>query len=153
MIGAMKRILLVDDHPLICESLKCLIITDGTLSVCGMAANVQDALALVESTHPHLVITDLTLPGRNGLELIKELAVTHPRIPVMVLSMHDETLYAPRVLQAGGRGYVMKDISQDRLLAAIHIVLGGGVFTSQSVINPPQPAGPAITSHSPSRHR
>lgn len=126
----MKRILLVDDHPLLREGLRRLIVTDDTLSVCGMAATVEEALALVESTQPDLVLTDLTLPGRSGMELISELGASHPGIPILVLSMHDELIYAKRVLQAGGRGYVMKDIAPERLIEAIHLVLGGGVFTS-----------------------
>ena len=131
----MNRILLVDDHPLLREGLGRLIAADDKLSICGMAGTVQEALALVESEKPDLVITDLTLPGRNGLELIKDLGATHPEIPTMVLSMHDEIIYAERVLRAGGCGYVMKDTSPDRLLEAIHVVLGGGVFASPAVTN------------------
>jgi DNA-binding NarL/FixJ family response regulator len=129
------KILLVDDHPLLLEGLARLISAEAGLGVCGMAGSVRDALALVESLKPDLVITDLTLPGRNGLEFIKDLAATHPEIPVIVLSMHDEMIYAERVLRAGGRGYVMKDIPPARLLEAIRIVLGGGVFASQTVTN------------------
>jgi DNA-binding NarL/FixJ family response regulator len=129
------KILLVDDHPLLLEGLARLISAEAGLGVCGMAGSVRDALALVESLKPDLVITDLTLPGRNGLEFIKDLAATHPEIPVIVLSMHDEMIYAERVLRAGGRGYVMKDTTPARLLEAIRIVLGGGVFASQTVTN------------------
>ncbi len=131
----MSRILLVDDHPLLREGLGRLIAAEPGLSVCGMVGAVQDALAMVESEKPDLVITDLTLPGRNGLELIKDLVATHPEIPVIVLSMHDELIYAERVLRAGGRGYVMKDSPPERLIEAIHAVLGGGVFASQTVTN------------------
>lgn len=129
----MKKILLVDDHPLLREGLGRLIDGEPTLEVCGMAGSVQDALALVETHHPDLIVTDLTLPGRNGLELIKDLAAIRPDIPIIVLSMHDELIYAERVLRAGGRGYVMKDAPPDRLLEAIHVVLGGGVFASPTV--------------------
>jgi DNA-binding NarL/FixJ family response regulator len=110
-----------------------MISAESGLGVCGMAGNVQEALAQVESLRPDLVITDLTLPGRNGLEFIKDLAATHPGLPVIVLSMHDEMIYAERVLRAGGRGYVMKDTPPERLLQAIRTVLGGGVFASQKV--------------------
>ena len=129
----MSKILLVDDHPLLREGLGRLIATEKGLSVCGMAGSVQEALSMVEAEQPDLVITDLTLPGRNGLELIKDMVATHPEIPIIVLSMHDELIYAERVLRAGGRGYVMKDSSPDRLLEAIKVVLGGGVFASQTV--------------------
>jgi DNA-binding NarL/FixJ family response regulator len=131
----MSRILLVDDHPMLREGLERLVSSETGLCVCGSASSVQEALALVESSCPDLVITDLTLPGRNGLELIKDLGATHPEIPVLVLSMHDELMYAERVLRAGGRGYIMKDAPPDRLLEAIRVVLGGGVFTSHSVTN------------------
>lgn len=131
----MSKILLVDDHPLLREGLGRLIAAEQGMDVCGMAGSVQEALSLVESEHPDLVVTDLTLPGRNGLELIKDLAAIHPEIPIIVLSMHDELIYAERVLRAGGRGYVMKDSPPDRLIVAIHTVLGGGVFASQTVTN------------------
>jgi DNA-binding NarL/FixJ family response regulator len=131
----MYRILLVDDHPLLREGLSRLIAAEAGLSVCGVAGSVQEALAVVESENPDLVVTDLTLPGRNGLELIKDLGAIHPEIPVIVLSMHDELIYAERVLRAGGRGYVMKDTPPDRLIEAIHTVIAGGVFASATVTN------------------
>ena len=132
-----KRILLVDDHPLLREGLRRLIVTDETLSVCGLAGNVEEALVLVENSKPDLVLTDLTLPGRSGLELIKELGVSHPEIPVLVLTMHDEAIYGKRVRQAGGSGYIMKDIAPDSLIAAIHTVLAGGVFNASSHVRHP----------------
>jgi DNA-binding NarL/FixJ family response regulator len=129
----MKNILLVDDHPLLLEGLSRLISAEPQLAVCGMAGSVQEALALVEEFLPDVIITDLTLPGRNGLELIKDLGATHPAIPVIVLSMHDEMVYAERALRAGGRGYVMKDAPPARLLEAIRTVLDGGIFASPEV--------------------
>jgi len=96
---------------------------------------VQQAISLVESTKPDLIITDLTLPGRNGLELIKDLGTTHPDIPIIVLSMHDELLYAERVLRAGGRGYVTKNSPPERILEAIYCVFANGVFASPAVTN------------------
>jgi DNA-binding NarL/FixJ family response regulator len=129
----MNRILLVDDHPLLREGLTRLISNESGMTICGTAGSVQEALAMVESEKPDLVITDLTLPGRNGLELIKDLGATHPEIPTIVLSMHDELFYAERVLRAGGRGYVMKDAAPEHLLKAIRTVLDGGVFASPTV--------------------
>jgi DNA-binding NarL/FixJ family response regulator len=131
-----NKILLVDDHPLLCDGLAKLINSESGMSVCGRAGNIQQALQLVDELLPKMVITDLTLPGRNGLELIKDLAPTHPDLPVLVLSMHDELLYAERVLRAGGRGYIMKDSPPDRIIEAIRVVLAGGVFAS-----------PTLTSH------
>lgn len=132
-LKANRDILLVDDHPLLLEGLSRLIGSVEGLRVCGMAGNAREALAMVEATPPDLIITDLTFPGRNGLELIKDLGATHPEIPVIVLSMHDEMIYAERVLRAGGKGYVMKDSPPERLLEAIHMVLDGGIFASQAV--------------------
>ena len=128
-----SRILLVDDHPLLNEGLRQVIASEPGLSVCGVASNVQEAIALVESTNPDLVITDLTMPGRGGLELIKDLGATHPGLPILVLSLHDELLYAERVLRAGGRGYVSKSAPTENLIEAIHCVLEGGVSVSPAV--------------------
>ena len=130
-----RKILLVDDHPLLLEGLGKLLSAEPDLCVCGMAGDAREAMSMVESMPPDLIVTDLTLPGRNGLELIKDLAALHPEIPIIVLSMHDEMAYAERVLRAGGRGYVMKDTPPGQLLDAIRTVLGGGVFASQQVTN------------------
>jgi len=127
------NILLVDDHPLLLEGLARMINTESGLGVCGTADNAEDALGQVKSRCPDLVVTDLTMPGRNGLEFIRDLSVMHPDIPVIVLSMHDEMIYAERVLRAGGKGYVMKDSPPSRLIQAIRTVLGGGIFASQKV--------------------
>lgn len=131
----MCRILLVDDHPLLLRGLNNLITTEPGMRVCAMAGSVQEALAAVESEKPDIIVTDLSLPGRNGLELIKDLGAIHPEIPVIVFSMHDELVYAERVLRAGGRGYIMKDAAPDRFLEAIRTVAAGGIFASQSVTN------------------
>lgn len=133
MSTATSRIVLVDDHPLLCEGVRRLISADAGLNIVGFAGSVQEALSMVGNLRPDLVITDLTLPGRNGLELVKDLAATFPDIPTIVYSMHDELIYAERVLRAGGRGYVMKDSPPETLLKAVHIVLGGGVFASTTI--------------------
>jgi DNA-binding NarL/FixJ family response regulator len=125
-----RKVLLVDDHPLLLSGIERLIESEADLCVCGMAGDVQSALQMVELHHPDLVITDLTLPGRNGMELIKDLGATHPELPVIAFSMHDEMLYAERVLRAGGKGYVMKESPPGRLLQAIRAVLAGEIFVS-----------------------
>lgn len=129
----MKRILVVDDHPLLKVGLARLIEGEQGLEICGMASEVHEAMAQVESCKPDLVVTDLTLPGRSGLEMIKDLSAIHPELPVIVFSMHDEMVYAERVLRAGGRGYVTKDSAPERLLEAIRTVLEGGVYASKSL--------------------
>ena len=131
----MKNILIVDDHPVLLEGLEKVIELEEELRICGKAGSVKEALTLVEEAQPDLVLTDLTLPGRNGMELIKDLKAAHPDLPVLVMSMHDEMIYAERVLKAGGRGYVMKEAPSGQLLEAIRKVLGGDVFASQAVTN------------------
>lgn len=129
----MSKVLIVDDHPVLREGLEKVIQAEDGLEVCGKAESVQDALALVEKELPDLVLTDLSLPGRNGLELIKDLKVAWPDLPVLVMSMHDEMVYAERVLRAGGKGYVMKQESSEVLVGAIRQVLDGNVWVSETV--------------------
>jgi len=131
----MKKVLLVDDHPLLLDGLARLITTVCGCEICGMAANVSQAHALVEVETPDLIITNLSMPGRNGMELIKDLGATHPEIPIIVFSAHDELMYAERALRAGARGYVMKDKPPERMVEAIRVVLAGGVFVGKAVTN------------------
>lgn len=129
----MKKILIVDDHPVLRDGLEGIITRKDGLTVCGKAGSVKEALAMVDETEPDMVLTDLSLPGRNGMELIKDLRTSHPELPVLVMSMHDELIYAERILRAGGRGYLMKEASAEQLLRAIARVLDGGVFVSETV--------------------
>jgi DNA-binding NarL/FixJ family response regulator len=131
----MSKILIVDDHPVVRGGLQSIIDGREGLEVCATAGSVQEALARVEDARPDLVLTDLGLPGRNGIELIKDLRTLHPELPVLVMSMHDELIYAERVLRAGGRGYVAKEAPAEILLQAIRRVLEGGVFVSELVTN------------------
>jgi DNA-binding NarL/FixJ family response regulator len=128
-----KRILVVDDH----EILRCgwhqLISVEDDLEICSEAGSVPEALKLVEQCHPDIVVTDITLPGCSGLELVKELKMLHPDIPVLVVSMHDERVYGERVLRAGGRGYVMKETASDQLVDAIRQVLRGKTYVSEAL--------------------
>ena len=128
-----KRIAIVDDHTLIREGLKYLIENEDDLECCGFAANTQDAIRLVQETKPDLVTVDITMPGRNGLELIKDLISFAPGLPTLVISMHDETLYAQRVLKAGAKGFVMKDAGSQTLLKAMRQVLCGGIYVSAAM--------------------
>jgi DNA-binding NarL/FixJ family response regulator len=125
-----KRILVVDDHPLMREGVAQWIQRAPELEVCGQAESATEALALVVKLKPDLVLVDISLPGRNGLELIKDLGVLQPGLPVLVLSMHDESLYAGRALRAGARGYVMKRAGGDRVVEAIREVLQGRIAVS-----------------------
>jgi DNA-binding NarL/FixJ family response regulator len=127
------NILIVDDHPIFREGLCQSINRQQDFTVCGEAENAAQALDCVQRLRPDLVIVDLTLPGKSGLELIRDLQALHPDLAVLVVSMHDESLYAARVLRAGARGYVMKQESPQILLQAIRQVLAGGIYVSEKM--------------------
>lgn len=127
---ARKRILLVDDHPLMRRGQADLLNREPDLVVCGEAGTAREAMAAVEKLHPDLVVLDMALPDKEGLELIKDLLAVHPGLPLLAMSMQDESIYAARVLRAGGRGYVMKAEGPERLAGAIRTVLGGQVALS-----------------------
>jgi DNA-binding NarL/FixJ family response regulator len=130
---ARKKILIVDDHAVLREGLATQINREPGLTVCGEAVTAREAVAAVEELDPDLVLADINLPGRNGLELIRDIRSSRPGLPVLVLSMHDETHFAERVLRAGGRGYVSKSASSQSLLAAIRRVLSGQIHLSDDV--------------------
>jgi len=120
-----KKVLLVDDHPVMREGLAVLINLQTDLMVCGEAESAAQALASVGEKKPDIVLVDISLEGRGGLDLIKDLHAQSPRLPTLVLSMHDEGLYAERALRAGARGYIMKRQSSQNLLEGIRRVLNG----------------------------
>jgi len=130
---ARRRILIVDDHPVVREGLVRQINREADLTVCAEAGNASQALSAAEQAKPDLVLADINLPGRSGLELIRDIRAVNPKLPVLVLSMHDETVFAERVLRAGGRGYVSKQAGGDKLLEAIRCVLGGKIYVSAAV--------------------
>jgi DNA-binding NarL/FixJ family response regulator len=131
--GTVHRIFVVDDHPLVRESLSNLIDRQPNLSVCGQAGDSATAFDAVVRLQPDVVLLDLSLPGESGLELIKKLqSLPHPP-RMLVLSMHDETFYAERVLRAGALGYVTKHETTDKVIEAIRRVLTDRVFVSEKV--------------------
>jgi DNA-binding NarL/FixJ family response regulator len=125
------RVFLVDDHPLVREHLTALIQREADLEVCGEAADAPTALELISRQSPDLVILDISLKQSNGLELIKDLKQRWPKLPVLVLSMHDEMLYAERSLRAGALGYITKEEATVNVLSAVRKVLGGEVYLSE----------------------
>ena len=127
-----RRVFLVDDHPLVREWLTALINGQIDLTVCGEASDAPQALSEVARVRPDVAIVDISLSGGSGLDLVKDLRVHAPEVRIIVLSMHEENLYAERVLRAGARGYVMKRESTKKVLAAIRRVLDGGVYLSES---------------------
>ncbi len=130
---ARSRIMILDDHPIMRQGLAQLLAHEPDLQVCCEAHDAREALERIAKSAPDLLLADLSLPDRNGLELIKDLLVQHPDLKVLVLSMHDETLYADRVLRAGGRGYIMKQEGGRKLLQAIRKVLDGQVYVSDKI--------------------
>ena len=127
------RILIVDDHPMTRSGLAYLINHQPDMTTCCEAENAAAALEGVIRTKPDLVLTDFALPDRNGLELIKDIKAFQPQLPVLVISMHEETLYAERVLRAGARGYITKEEGGDRLMQAIRHVLRGTIYVSDTM--------------------
>ncbi len=126
-----KKILLVDDHPLMRRGQADLLNRETDLTVCGEAGSAREAMEAIAKLKPDLVLVDMTLPDKDGLELIKDIQALHPGLPVLAMSMQEESLYAPRVLRAGGRGYVMKGAGSDEhLLSAIRTVLSGQIAVS-----------------------
>jgi DNA-binding NarL/FixJ family response regulator len=128
-----KTILIVDDHPLVRRGLSALIASQPGLAVCGEAASCRAALEAIGQLHPDLVIVDLVLGADDGLDLVKAMRARHPGIPALVLSMHDESLYAERSLRAGALGYVTKQQLDDTVLVAIRRLLDGEMYLSDKL--------------------
>jgi DNA-binding NarL/FixJ family response regulator len=127
------KILLVDDHPMVREWLGALINQQADLQVCGEADNAPKALQLVGQVHPNVAMVDISMEGGSGIELIKNIKAGYPEVMVIVLSMHDEGLYAERALRAGARGYIMKREATKGVLQAIRCVLGGKLYLSDKM--------------------
>ena len=130
-----RRIFLVDDHPLVREGLTNLINGQNDLIICGEAEDSAGAITGIAKTRPDVALVDISLKNESGLELVKNLESQFPLVALIVLSMHDEALYAERALRAGARGYVMKRESTKSVLASIRRVLEGGVYVSERVVN------------------
>jgi DNA-binding NarL/FixJ family response regulator len=124
------KVFLVDDHPIVRQGLALFIDREPDLMVCGEADGATSALQAIREAAPDFVVLDISLDGPDGLELLKTLRVRHPNLPVLVLSMHDEAVYAERALRAGANGYIMKQEATDRVLTAIRHILGGDVYLS-----------------------
>ncbi|HEY5914817.1 MAG TPA: response regulator transcription factor [Verrucomicrobiae bacterium] len=125
------RIVLVDDHPAVREGLAESINRESGLAVCGQADDRVAALRVIESTNPDLVVLDLTLKSSSGLELLKDIHARWPQVLILVVSMHDENLYAERVLHAGAQGYITKQEATNKVIHAIRHVLGGGIYLNE----------------------
>jgi DNA-binding NarL/FixJ family response regulator len=131
--NAKVKIFLVDDHPLVREWLTNLIHQQSDLVVCGESEDAPHALQEISATQPNVAIVDISLKQGSGIELIKSLKASHPDIAIIVLSMHDERLYAERALRAGARGYIMKRETAKKVITAIRQVLAGKIYMSESL--------------------
>jgi DNA-binding NarL/FixJ family response regulator len=128
-----KRILVVDDHPMMRAGLTQLINKQPTMEVCWESGGPSEAMTALTQHSPDLIIADLTMKTGGGLEFIKDVRALHENIPVLVVSMHDEKVYAERCLRAGASGYIMKEESPEHLVSAINRVLDGGVYLSETM--------------------
>ncbi len=133
MTTGKKRVLIVDDHPILRQGISRLIARDEELVVCGEAEDAQAALRLTEEHKPNVAVVDLTLKNSNGVELIEEMARRWPDMPVLVLSMHNESFHAERAFRAGARGYVTKGEPAAKVIEGIHRVLAGEVYASEKI--------------------
>ena len=137
-----KRVLLVDDHPVLRKGLARLIDSKGEFIVCGEASTAVDAMALIRELEPDLVIADIGLPGTSGIELTKTVRAQFQQLPVLILSMHEEALYATRALRAGATGYIVKQDAIDNIAAALREALNGGRYLSPVIAAQLQHNGP-----------
>ncbi|QYM79821.1 response regulator transcription factor [Horticoccus luteus] len=129
-VGAKFNVLLVDDHPVTRQGVAALINQERNLIVCGEADSAPRALELITKLSPDLAVVDISLKTMSGIELMKNIKVLAPNLPVLFMSMHDESLYAERALRAGAQGYIMKQEASERILTAIHRVLDGELYLS-----------------------
>jgi DNA-binding NarL/FixJ family response regulator len=127
------RIMIVDDHPILRKGLAMVINQEPDLVVAGEAEDAQTAMKMIDGINPDLVMVDLSLPGIDGIELIKTMKLKFRDLPSLVVSMHDESIYAERALRAGARGYIMKQEAVDKVLVAIRKVLKGEIFVSDKI--------------------
>jgi len=128
-----KRILIVDDHPMMREGLAQLIEHEPDLVTAGQAESAAQAVQAIAVAQPDLLLLDISLPDKNGIEVIKDVHTLHPALSILVVSMHDESLYAERVLRAGARGYIMKQEGGKKLMLAIRQVLAGQIYVSEKI--------------------
>jgi DNA-binding NarL/FixJ family response regulator len=133
--GKKKAVFVVDDHPIVRQGLTLLINQESDLTVCGEAEEMQSALASIFAVKPDIVIVDISLNGPDGLELLKNVRISSPRLPVLVLSMHDESIYAERALRAGANGYIMKQEATEKVLVALRRILSGEIYVSDKIAN------------------
>ncbi len=127
------RVFVVDDHPLLRQGIAQLINNEHDMEVCGEAENAAGALQLINIANPDIAVLDISLKGDSGIDLLKQLRDSHPEVKVLILSMHDESIFARRAFVAGASGYLTKDEATDKALLAIRCVRDGGVYVSEEL--------------------
>ena len=130
-----RTVFVIDDHPIVREGLTQLINREPDLTVCGTAEDIYEALKAMQTLKPDIALADISLKGADGIELIKNLKIRMPALPVLVLSIHDESIYAPRALRAGARGFIMKQEATENVLLALRRVLSGEIYLSKRMAN------------------
>jgi DNA-binding NarL/FixJ family response regulator len=130
-----SRILVVDDHPNVRQGLALLINQEADLLVCGEAEEAMGAMHVLASSKPDILIVDISLNGPDGIDLLKNIRNIYPTMPVLILSMHDESIYAERALRAGANGYIMKQEATEKVLVALRRILGGEIYVSDRIAN------------------
>src|SRR6476659_7856918 len=130
-----NRVFVVDDHPIVRQGLTLMINREPDLVVCGEAEEARTALDEIAEAQPDIVIVDISLSGPDGIDLIKAIRARHATLPVLVLSMHDELIYAERALRAGANGYIMKQEATEKVLVALRRILGGEIYVSDRIAN------------------
>ena len=130
-----KTVFIVDDHPLLRQGLALLVNREPDLAVCGEAEEAQTAMKEIAAKKPDILIADISLNGPDGLDLLKNLRTLYPGLPVLILSMHDESIYAERALRARDNGYIMKAEATEKVLVAVRRILGGDIYLSDRMAN------------------
>ncbi len=130
-----KTVFVVDDHPIVRQGLALLINQEADLAVIGEAEEMHSALSAILAVGPDILIVDISLNGPDGLELLKNIRLNSPRLPVLILSMHDESVYAERALRAGANGYIMKQEATEKVLVALRRILSGEIYVSERIAN------------------
>jgi DNA-binding NarL/FixJ family response regulator len=130
-----KTVFVVDDHPLLRQGLTLMINREPDLTVCGEAEDAQAAMRSIAAKKPDILIADISLNGPDGLDMLKSVRTLYPELPVLVLSMHDESIYAERALRARANGYIMKQEATEKVLVAVRRILGGDIYLSDRMAN------------------
>lgn len=135
MAARKNKVFLVDDHPIVRQGLTLMIDREPDLMVCGEAKDALTAMQSVAAANPDIVVVDISLSGPDGLELLKNIRVSWPHLPVLILSMHDESIYAERALRAGAQGYIMKQEATEKVLVALRRILNREIYVSERIAN------------------